>query len=178
MDGRPSSAYSKRKDGLMMERMIAGFLAGVAATVPMTVTMKVLHQLLPREQQYPLPPYEITRRAAADADMEREANEPQKRNRLTMLTHFSFGGAAGGLYGLVGPQLPLPAGVKGVAYGLAVWSVSYLAVLPALGLYLPPNREPLRRLALMAGAHLVWGPTMAFLLEQLVPEEAVTNFAN
>jgi uncharacterized membrane protein YagU involved in acid resistance len=154
-----------------MNKLLAGFLAGVVATAPMTMTMSVLHRLLPTDERYPLPPYEITMRAAADAHMAHEVDDPQKRSWLTLLTHFTFGGVAGGLYSLAGRQLPLPSGLKGALCGLAVWSVSYLAVLPALGLYRPPNREPVRRLALMAGAHFVWGPTMAFLLERLAPRD-------
>ena len=42
-----------------------------------------------------------------------------------------MGTTAGGLYGLAGRHLPLPAPLTGAAFGLAVWAGNYLGLLPA-----------------------------------------------
>ncbi|HWW77795.1 MAG TPA: hypothetical protein VNZ44_20490, partial [Pyrinomonadaceae bacterium] len=43
-----------------MNRVLLGALAGLAATAPMTLVMKLAHRELPREEQYPLPPRQVT----------------------------------------------------------------------------------------------------------------------
>lgn len=40
--------------------LIAGSVAGCVATLPMTLAMEAMHRQLPPEEQYPLPPREIT----------------------------------------------------------------------------------------------------------------------
>ena len=43
-----------------MNRILLGALAGLAATAPMTLAMKLMHEALPRHEQYPLPPRQVT----------------------------------------------------------------------------------------------------------------------
>ena len=49
---------------LLLRLVGTGALAGVIATVPMTLFMLLMHRLLPKWQQYALPPERITTRLA------------------------------------------------------------------------------------------------------------------
>ncbi len=148
-------------------RMVTGSLAGFAATGPMTVFMKAAHKALPSHEQYPLPPREVTARAAEKATgVWDELPEPM-RKAATLAAHFGYGTAAGALYGVLAPRLPGPAALRGAGYGLAVWTGSYLGLLPATGLFPPATEEPPRRNALMIVAHLVWGAALGLMTESM-----------
>lgn len=145
-----------------MRDVFVSSIAGCVATVPMTWTMELLHRYLPQRERYPLPPREITMKVAEEAGLEDDLDE-QERLRLTLLAHFGMGSAAGALYEPLTSNLPLPALLRGAAYGLAVWGGNYLGLLPALGILTPATRHPPRRTALMIAAHLVWGMSLALL---------------
>jgi putative membrane protein len=147
----------------LVNRAMAGSAAGFAATGPMTVLMAGLHPALPPEEQEPLPPRQITERAAASvgADL-----TPREAEAAAMASHFAYGTAAGAVYGLVAERLPLPPVVRGVGFGLAVWGGSYLGLLPATGLYRSAAREPAGRNSLMIAAHVVWGAVLGLVEEQ------------
>jgi uncharacterized membrane protein YagU involved in acid resistance len=149
-----------------MNRVLIGCLAGFAATLPMTAAMVWLHRRLPEEERYPLPPHEVTKEASKGVGLEQHV-EGERGLGLTLTAHFAFGTAAGGVYGLLDEKIPLPPTLRGSAYGLAVWAVNYLGLLPAAGLFRPPAHEPPRRKALMAAAHLVWGPVLGVLVDRL-----------
>lgn len=142
-----------------MNDFVRGAVAGLAATAPMTLAMSAMHRALPPEERYPLPPKRITMRLADEAGFKDELGE-RERNALTMLAHFDYGAAMGGLYGLLEPRLPGPPAAKGVGFGLAVWTVSYLGLLPLAGILKPATEHPPRRSALMIAAHVVWGASL------------------
>jgi uncharacterized membrane protein YagU involved in acid resistance len=54
----------------------------------------------------------------------------------------------------------LSPGLRGVLFGLGVWSSSYLGWLPAFGFVPPVTKKPLSHTLLMIAAHLVWGYTL------------------
>lgn len=137
------------------DRALLGALAGIVATMAMTATMRRLHQALPDDERYPLPPREIVDRTTSEAD-ERRARS------LTLLAHFGFGGLTGALFAL----LPAVRG-GGVAYGLGVWALSYLGWIPAARILAPAYRHPLRRNLLMIAAHVVWGFTLSKSLKEM-----------
>jgi uncharacterized membrane protein YagU involved in acid resistance len=144
-------------------------VAGFVATVPMTIFMVLLHRRLPEEEQYPLPPREITMKAADEAGVIDHLS-PEARSAATLITHFGFGAAAGALYGAVADSIPLPSRLKAVLFGLGVWSVSYLGIFPALGVLTPATEHPPRRNALMIAAHVVWGLALGTLAKLLIVE--------
>ncbi|HZI17422.1 MAG TPA: DUF6789 family protein [Pyrinomonadaceae bacterium] len=150
-----------------MNRFVAGTLAGLAATVPMTLSMKLMHEQLPAEEQYPLPPRLITEEMAEIAGVDEKLDEPEMKG-LTILSHFAYGAACGAIYGPLTKKLPAGGVLGGVAFGLAVWTGSYLGWLPAAGILTPATEHPGRRNALMIAAHVVWGATAGVLVEQLV----------
>jgi hypothetical protein len=124
----------------------------------MTAAMKLGHRRLPRRERYPLPPRQITMKIAEEAGVAHQFTEDQK-TRLTLLAHFAYGASMGSLYGLLTRE---NARAKtALPFGLAVWAGSYLGLLPGLGILKPAIQHPLRRNALMIGAHVVWGLSLA-----------------
>jgi hypothetical protein len=149
-------------------RVILGAICGVVATGPMTAAMVLWHRRLPARERYPLPPREITGEVADRAGL---PLTPGALSAATWMAHFAYGGGAGGLYGALPPhRLGSPA-LLGTLLGLAVWSLSYFGLLPALRILRPPTQHPVRRSALMLGAHFVWGICLA-ALHRLLLEDA------
>jgi nucleoside-diphosphate-sugar epimerase len=155
-------------------------LAGLLATVPMTGVMKLLHRRLPWWQRYPLPPRIVTLHAGFKAGLRRSLRtlgDRSSQKTQASIAHYSFGTAAGMLYGpLAGhPRLSGdPAGatpvrhlLSGIAYGLAVWAGGYLGVLPAMRIHGRATGQPPQRIGVMIAAHVVWGAALGLLTDGL-----------
>lgn len=111
------------------------------------------------------PPRRLTRRLLSPLGLAR----PRGRalDVAALFAHFTFGGAMGGIWGLLPGWLKTPGG--GRAFGFAVWAVNYAGVLPQLGL-MPPVRKGRRgRPTAMIAAHLVFGAALAALERRLSP---------
>jgi putative membrane protein len=148
-------------------RALDGAVAGFTATIPMTVVMLTLHRRgLPERQRYSLPPRRITMRAAGKARVRHWMDESD-RTAATYAAHFGYGTATGAVYGALAPAVPGNALVKGTSYGLIVWALSYLGLLPLLDLHRPATREPAERNALMILAHVVWGAALGALTDRI-----------
>ena len=94
--------------------------------------------------------------------------EERERQAATIAAHFGYGAATGALYALVEPR---GGTLRGAAYGVLAWTVSYFGIVPALRILRPAHDHPLRRNELMILAHLVWGSTMAAALRELTLAE-------
>lgn len=151
--------------------LLAGAAAGCAATAPMTVVMEGVRRLLPRYEQDPIPPRQITEQAAAAVGADDDLSDDQK-DGVTALAHFAFGASAGAVYGLVAPLAPSRGVVTGMGFGLAVWAGSYLGWLPVAGLYKHPKHEPTGRHVTMILSHLVWGAALGQLHGRLCERDA------
>ena len=149
-------------------RLLTGAAAGLAATVPMTAAMTAMHRRLPARQRYPLPPRRIAMRMARKARVKHQLDEPQKL-AVTLLSHFAYGTAVGSLFATMSPRDPARAVAAGAGFGVLVWAVSYLGLLPALDLHPPATREPTQRNGLMIGAHVIWGATLGAINAALRP---------
>jgi hypothetical protein len=149
-------------------RAALGAAAGVLATVPMTAFMTRAHAHLPPAQKEPLPPAKITRRLEEVAHVD-DAVDPPAHFALTMANHFGYGGLCGAVFGAL---LHRPSTTKGVAFGLAVWTGSYLGWLPALRLHRSAKDEPAPRNALMIAAHVVFGGALGAGLAALLRRRA------
>ncbi len=146
----------------------AGAFTGLTATAPMTVVMEVLYRLLPRQQQYPLPPSEIIAVLNDTIDLEQHL-DPSMHRAVTLVAHFAYGGVTGALYGALAGMMPLPSIsplLRGPLWGLIVWSGSYMGLLPAVGVLRPATQHPAERNLLMITAHLVWGVVLGVLTER------------
>ncbi|MGK9170991.1 DUF1440 domain-containing protein [Inquilinus limosus] len=145
---------------------LIGAIAGVVATTAMTLAADALFRRLPEAERYPLPPRELTEQVAAMAGVRDRLDEPNLQ-AATLASHFGFGAAVGALYGwFLLRAHPLPM-VGGTAYGLFVWTASYLGWVPALGWLRPATKHPARRNALMIAAHVVWGATLGLVADRL-----------
>ncbi len=152
-----------------LNRILLGAIGGIVATGPMTVVMILLHRRLPPQERYSLPPREITMKIASKAGVAGELTG-SVRTAATLLSHFSYGAAAGALYTGALDAREAPLG-KGLLFGLFVWAVSYLGLLPAAGILSPATDHPGRRNALMIAAHLMWGVTLGAFVKLLAEEQ-------
>lgn len=153
-----------------MDKYLAGGIAGLVATAPMTAAMEMMHRNLPPEEQYPLPPREITMNVAEEVGLKDELDE-EARLGATLAAHFAYGAACGAVYSSVSRHLPGPPVVRGIGFGLAVWTGSYLGLLPATHLLSSATHHPARRNALMIAAHVVWGATTGLLTDALLDKQ-------
>ena len=155
-------SVGKQKDvSSLMSRALAGFIG----TIPMTIFMLLMHRLLPNWQKYALPPEAITHELSERIDLDKYMNK-QQLLAATLVSHFGYGTVMGMLYGMMMYRLSLSTMVKGILWGLAVWAVSYLGLLPALGISQSAEKEPWKRIALMIGAHVIWGASLGAIERQ------------
>ena len=147
----------------MSSRILIGALAGLTASAAMTAAMRGLHARLPREERYPLPPREIVERFSPDVTREDNLRD------LSLAAHFAYGAASGALLASTGTRHGEAAGVL---FGLGVWAASYFGWVPLLGVLRPATGHPMRRNALMIGAHLVWGAATSRTIRELAAARA------
>lgn len=147
---------------MIVQRLFPGALAGLVATAPMTAVMELMYRWLPRREQYPLPPSEITAELTHRAGID-QAIDSQEHIALTLVNHFAYGAAAGAVYGPLERYLPFAPPLRGMAFGLVVWTVSYLGLMPTLGILRPATEHPAGRNVLMITAHLIWGSVLGVL---------------
>jgi uncharacterized membrane protein YagU involved in acid resistance len=154
---------------MLGSHVLSGALAGCIATAPMTAAMELMFRLLPRHEQYPLPPSEITNELTDQAGVRKDLDR-QKYMGLTLFNHFAYGTGAGAVYGSVAKYVPGAPVLKGISFGLGVWTVSYLGLLPALGIMRPATEHPSRRNLLMILAHVVWGSVTGAVTARLAQQ--------
>jgi uncharacterized membrane protein YagU involved in acid resistance len=150
---------------MIIPSLFNGALAGLGATIPMTLAMELMHRSLPQHERYPLPPREITEKLTDEAGLSERLNEAD-HVKLSLLSHFSYGAAAGAVYAQIAQKYnPSPLS-GGITFGIGLWTVSYLGWLPAAGILRPATKHPARRNALMLTAHVVWGSVLGLLVDQ------------
>lgn len=138
-----------------LDPLMLGALAGFAATLPMTVVMSRLHRHLPGQERYPLPPREIS---------EHLPSPGVSTGVMTLFYHFLYGGGAGALFAGLFRRRDM---ATGAAFGVAVWTASYLGWIPAARILSFGPQHPARHNRLMLISHLVWGAGLAVGLQQL-----------
>jgi uncharacterized membrane protein YagU involved in acid resistance len=140
-----------------VKRLVRGTVAGTIATALMSVVMLGARQL---GLMGGMPPEKITATFLNRGGVRRSAGQ---QDALATLLHFAFGAAAGAGFGVVAPRpvaIRVPAGM---AYGAAIWGVSYLGWVPALGIMAPAHRDRADRQAAMLAGHLMYGATLGLL---------------
>jgi uncharacterized membrane protein YagU involved in acid resistance len=149
--------------------LLSGVIAGCVATAPMSLTMKAIQLVLPAHESYALPPAVITFNAAIKSGHLPTSQE--EHTILTLLAHFGAGAGFGLFYGLgaAASKKPRNGLIRGSIFGLLVWSLNYLGIMPALNLHHSAEKEPVRRNALMIIAHLVYGLTTDQVFRRLQP---------
>jgi len=149
-----------------------GVAGGLVATVAMSAVMLGAQKigLLGRA-----PPRKLTDAALRAVGLLGSTPEPARR-ALATLGHFAFGGACGALFGVAhdvwraraastsgvrGHRAPIAAGV---AFGTAIWTVSYAGWVPALRIMPTPKNDRPGRPASMVLAHWVFGAVLAKII--------------
>jgi putative membrane protein len=140
-----------------MDDRVRGLLAGIAATVPMTAVIAAGRAAGWLGSP---PPKQISARLAERGDVDDDLSPPAF-DAAWFAAHFGFGGLCGAVYSSLRSFLPAAPPAAGLGYGLAVWTVSYGLLLPALGLYPSPRHDRPSRLAVMIAAHAVFGIALA-----------------
>jgi hypothetical protein len=146
----------QRLEQPLLSEALAGAVSGLIATVPMTVAMLVIQRMLPRRQQTTLEPRRVSDDMLRKANLHDDISEEGKE-QFSVAAHFGYGAGVGTIYALAEPFMPLPRGLRGPAYALAVWAVSYAGWLPAVKTLPPPQKRPAGRNLLLIASHLVWG---------------------
>lgn len=159
----------------MMNAYIAGAISGALATAPMTLFMSYSHRKLPRKEQYPLPPRNITMKIAKEAGIKNTMEEDEKF-LLTMVNHFGYGAGAGALFYPISKHLHMPKATSGMIFGLGVWAISYMGLLPVIRLYPIATKIPFRRNLLMIAAHVVWGASLGMIADNLCHRQKIAGF--
>ncbi len=136
-------------------------VAGAIATVPMSAIMLLAGEMGAMGKQ---PPEEITEDLLDAAHVPHRSERREKA--LTVVGHLAYGMGMGALFGILRSKvrLPAPPEVQGMAFGLAVWAVSYEGWVPAAGIMPPPESDRPGRPESMIVAHLVYGAALGALL--------------
>lgn len=143
----------------VLTRVLKGTLAGVAATAAMSLVMLGAQRLGLLGEP---PPRRLTRRLLSPLGLVRPTG--RSLDAAAVLAHFAYGGALGGVFGLLPGRASQP---RGLLFGLAVWGANYAAALPALGLMPPARKDRFGRPSSMIAAHLVYGAALAAGYRQL-----------
>lgn len=145
----------------------ASVARGAAAGIFGTITMSALMALAKKSGALGEPPPRKLVRRTLNRLL--PLNFDRRKTQVDVASwaaHLGFGAAMGGLFALLarGRRPSLPAGVL---FGLGVWTVSYVGVIPKLGLMAPPKDDRPGRPTAMVLAHVVYGGTLAAALRAL-----------
>ena len=133
---------------------VQGMVAGAVATVPMSAVMLVAGRTGAMGKQ---PPEQVTEKAMDAAGVDDTSEGEQ--HATASIAHLAFGAGGGAAFALLQRRLdlPVPTVVQGVAFGLAVWAVSYQGWIPALRILPPADDDRPGRQRAMIAAHIVYG---------------------
>jgi hypothetical protein len=145
-----------------MNALVRGGLAGIGGTGAMTAVMAARRMAGLRR----LPPQVITEGVTQKAGLRSDLPEPVF-NLGWLAAHFGFGSSTGAGYALARRFLPKHAFFAGLLWGSAVYAVSYLGLMPGLGLYPEPRADARTRTLALIVAHAVFGVTTAELERML-----------
>ena len=140
-----------------METLARGALAGLAATVPMTAVIGAGHTA---GLMGTPPPVEITENVAEQAGENPDRQSPEFQ-AAWLAAHLGYGAACGLVFSAIRPVLPRSDLAAGLLFGVAVWGVSYIGLLPSLNLYPSAQDDSNQRQAVMIAAHAVFGSALA-----------------
>jgi hypothetical protein len=107
-----------------------------------------------------LPPDKIASKLLDRAGVDRSEGQ---QDALASLLHVGFGAGAGAAFGVVVPRVPLPPLPLGIAYGAAIWGVSYMGWVPGLGIMPAADDDRRGRQVVMFAGHLIYGAALGAL---------------
>ena len=147
-----------------MVSFIKGVIGGIAATLAMSGVMAIGKAMGWMEQP---PPKQITAHAEKKVGIS-PRNQPKPIFAMSWLvSHFGYGTMCGVIFSVIWRRWVRIPGT-GLVYGLVVWAISYLGLMPALRLYpAAPHDRRSREIVLVVG-HEVYGGTLE-LVHRLLP---------
>ena len=87
-----------------------------------------------------------------------------QQDAVATVLHVGFGTAAGALFGVMAPQRLTARIPLGMAYGAAIWGVSYMGWVPAFGIMPAADRDRRDRQMVMLAGHMVYGTALALMV--------------
>jgi hypothetical protein len=142
-----------------------GAAGGVGATAAMSAVMLAAQKVGLMGE---LPPQKITDHIlGARGRRARYLTPRPARRALAALNHFAFGATCGALFGVAREvwgaraMRPAPRLAAGLAFGTAVWALSYAGWVPAARIMPMPQRDRSGRPTSMVLAHWVFGGVIA-----------------
>lgn len=141
-----------------MNVFVRGALSGLAATGTMTGAMFAEKEMGVLQR---VAPKTITARAAQKVGLAGETMVEGAFTPTWLAAHLGYGTSCGIVFSLIRPVLPRNGILAGALYGVALWAISYLGIMPALGLYPYPTRTSTGQTVGMIAAHEVYGVTLA-----------------
>lgn len=140
-----------------MKKIESGIWSGIFATSAMTMGFLNFFTALSPSQKKPLPPAQLTSQITAGVGSE----------NMTLISHFGYGIACGLIYSLLPKKVKAHPLQSGIAFGGAVWALSYFGLIPALKLQASGPKLSLQRNLLMLAAHVVYGSALGFSDQRL-----------
>ena len=153
-----------------LQVMMHGAYAGALATTAMTGLMKAGQWM--GFYRLEIAPKQITERALDKAGLQRQTSEDEEI-LLTALNHWAYGTGSGILFGILRRRLDLtlPGSIQGIIFGLALWVISYMGWVPAVGLMPAVWNQRRDRAIELVLAHVVYGATLGFSFDAMEREE-------
>lgn len=154
-------------DEVKQHERSAGIVRGAAAGIVGTMTMSALMALAKKAGALgEPPPRKLVRRTLKRMLPLHVDRRKTGVDVASWAAHFGFGAAMGGLFAAIerGRRPSVPAGVL---FGLGVWAVNYMGVVPKLGLMAKPKHDRAGRPTAMVLAHVVYGSTLAAVFRGL-----------
>lgn len=153
----------------LLERGIRGAIAGVAGGLAMTgMVWKVAPHVIPEDMR---PDEFVPKKAVRWAEEQMghpDALTKEQEQAAAMGAHLGYSALMGALFGLAQPKLEgLPTPVAGVAFGLAVWALSFEGLMPVLGIMERTTDKPMKKWPPPIMGHVVYGNTTAFAFDAL-----------
>jgi len=147
----------------IVERLWNGLAGGITATIAMTGVMAIAKKVGALGE---MPPRKLMRRVARVFG---GAPRGASLEVATALAHLGFGAAVGEAYSLVQsqPRRPVATVLLGSAYGFGVWALNYRGWIPRVGLMRHAKHDRPGRPTSMIVAHLVYGVTLAGIVNAL-----------
>jgi hypothetical protein len=83
--------------------------------------------------------------------------------------HFVYGSFWGAVYGVIQSSFHLPAALHGLLYGLIVWLIGPVTLVPAMHIMPPPQQQGVRNALMVIGFHIAYGLGLGLTFDAFTP---------
>ena len=128
--------------------LLCGLIGGLVGSLAKVAGEKLYE---PRTQGQTPPPVVLETRLAG------HPLPPKQANLGMQVIHYTFGGVTGAVYGTLAEFYPIVTAGEGAAFGVVLQLLTHESMVPALGLDVPPWRQPLREHSSELFTHVLYG---------------------